>query len=110
MIYQYKVVTMKQITRFKGKKITIDGIVGTIHQPTERGFCEFVYRTNGNGVEGVRIAARYMRSVGVNTYKTHGIDFDMSKKDYCSVIQSWACCFPSWKYIERDQSLQKAGC
>lgn len=107
---------MNKITRFAGKIITIDGIVGTIHKPiiNESGFCEFVWRDDGiDGVDGIinaqRISKNHIRSVGENMFTFNdGYDAGRTMRHYPR-CQSWICDFPNGEYISRDESLRQAG-
>ena len=102
---------MKKITRFEDKKITIDGIVGTIYRTTETGFCEFVYRNDGV-INSIRVAATYLKAISECSYKIReqfSVINDRHKQTHYPSIEHWSGCYPCGEYIMRDESLTKAG-
>lgn len=102
---------MRKITRFEGKSVTIDGVVGTIHQPKENGFCEFVYRDEGT-IESVRVARKYLSVRGTGNYRVHTKYLEVvqgSKRRYYKELQNWSGSYPNGDYAGRDQDLKCAG-
>jgi len=103
---------MKKIMRFKDKKITIDGKIGTIHQEDDNGFCEFVCR-DGGAIESVRMASRYIKALDNGSYVVRDTFRDVvddSAKTHYPVIQSWVGIdFPNGEYHGRNFGLTKAG-
>ncbi|MEA3430096.1 MAG: hypothetical protein U9R08_02385 [Nanoarchaeota archaeon] len=102
---------MKKITRFVGKRITIDGVIGTIYQEQERGFCEFVNRDQ-IAIKTIKIASRYLKNNGERNYKIKDKFLDSviaSKETYGSLIAHWSGYYPCGNYLRRDQELKNAG-